>query len=318
MRAIIIILCFLSAIQGVGQTTRIDQAQKLYQNRKYQDAAKLLEPVSEGEKDYAAAQYWLGRVAFDQGKFDDAQDYFEEAVETNDKVADYQNWLGNTYGTIAKDANVFKQGMLAPKMKNAWEKAIALDPNNIDARISLIQYYTQAPGFMGGSVEKTKVVAGQIVKLNPAQGHRQLGNILVSEKKAAEAEKEFQEMVRIDPAYTQVLANFYVNQKQYDKAFGLFDELLKKNPDDYVAIYLVGRTAAVTGQRLDQGEECLKKYLTYTPKANEPSHGGANMRLAQIHEKRGNKAEAMKYYQTALAMDGSLKEAKEGLERTSR
>jgi len=73
--------------------------------------------------------------------------------------------------------------MLAPKMKSAWEKAIALDPKNLDARTSLIQYYLQAPGFMGGSVEKAKEVAGQVLKLKPAEGHRQLGNIYLNEKK---------------------------------------------------------------------------------------------------------------------------------------
>ena len=125
-------------------------------------------------------------------------------------------------------------------------------------------------------------------------------------------------MVKADPAYSSVLANFYVVQKQYDKAFNLFEESVKKNPDDYVAIYQIGRTAAVTGQKLERGEECLKKYLVYSPKQNEPSHAGANMRLGQIYEKKGNKWEAKKLYETALSLDASLKEAKEGLERTSK
>ncbi len=310
-------LC-LVATSGFSQSGRIEQAQKLYESRKYPEVANMLSVVKEEDKDYAAAQYWLGRVAFDQKKFDDAQDYFEGAVDANAKVADYYNWLGNTYGTIAQNANVFKQGILAPKMKSAWEKAIALDSKNIDARISLIRYYTQAPGFMGGSYEKAKEVAAQIFKLNLAQGHRQLGNILTSEKKVAEAEKEYLEMVKADPAYSSVLANFYVVQKQYDKAFNLFEESVKKNPDDYVAIYQIGRTAAVTGQKLERGEECLKKYLVYSPKQNEPSHAGANMRLGQIYEKKGNKWEAKKLYETALSLDASLKEAKEGLERTSK
>jgi tetratricopeptide (TPR) repeat protein len=48
-----------------------------------------LSPVGEKEADFAAARYYLGRVAFDEKKYDDASDYFEEAVEANDKVADY-------------------------------------------------------------------------------------------------------------------------------------------------------------------------------------------------------------------------------------
>ena len=42
------------------------------------------------------------------------------------------------------------------------------------------------------------------------------------------------------------------------------------------------------------------------------------MRLAQIKEKKGQKAEAKKLFETALKEDGTLKEAKEGLERLSK
>ena len=211
-----------------------------------------------------------------------------------------------------------RQGMLAPKMKNAWEKAIELDAKNVEARASLIQYYTQAPGFMGGSFDKAKEVARQIIVLNPARGHREMGNVLVREKNFVEAEKEYLEMVRIDPSTTAGLATYYMNQKQFDKAFSLFEEAVKKNPQDMGSMYQIGKTSALSGQKLDRGEECLKKYLTYSPKQSEPSHAGANMRLAQIYEKRGKKDEAKKLYETALKLDDNLKEAKEGLQRTSK
>jgi tetratricopeptide (TPR) repeat protein len=94
--------------------------------------------------------------------------------------------------------------------------------------------------------------------------------------------------------------------------------VIKQFPDDYGPIYQLGRASALSGQKLDRGEECLKKYLSYTPKQNEFSLAGANMRLAQIKEKRGNKAEAKKLFEIALKMDGGLKEAKEGLERVSK
>jgi tetratricopeptide (TPR) repeat protein len=114
------------------------------------------------------------------------------------------------------------------------------------------------------------------------------------------------------------LANYYINQKQYDKAFTIFEEALKKNPEDMMATYQIGKTSALSGQKLDRGEMCLRKYLTYAPKQNEPGHAGANMRLAQIMEKRGKKADAKSLYETALKGDASLKEAKEGLERVSK
>lgn len=316
MKTLLSVLIILPLIAG-GQSS-IEKAKALYETKKYPEASKLLEGIDDDHKDYAVAQYYLGRIAFDQKEYDDAVDYFEEATETDDKVADYFLWLGDTYGTIAGEANVVRQGFLAPKMKSAWEKAVALDAKNISARQSLIEFYTQAPGFMGGSFEKAKEVANQIIKLNPPLGHRQMGKIYEREKNIPAAENEYITMVKADVTYTSTLANFYLNQKQYDKALSIFDEGLKKNPDDMISIYQFGRASAISGQQLDKGEQCLRKYLTYAPKQNEPSHAGANMRMAQIYEKRGNKAEAKKLFEAALKQDNTLKEAKEGLERVSK
>jgi tetratricopeptide (TPR) repeat protein len=314
MRITLLLLFISSAL--FAQT--VDRAKTLWESKNLAEAKRLLTTVKKDNKEFAAAQYYLGRIAFDEKDYDAAEDYFEEAIEVNNKVAEYHTWYGNTLGTVAENANLFKQAMLAPKMKSAWEKAVELDPKTVDARESLIQYYLQAPSIAGGSVDKAKEIANEIVKLKPAEGHRQLGNIFYKEKNLVEAEKEFMAMAKADPAYASGLANFYINQKQYDKAFALFEEDLKKNPEDMMATYQIGKTSALSGQRLERGEMCLKKYLTYQPQKNEPSHAGANMRLAQIMEKAGKKTEAKKLYEAALKGDATLKEAKEGLERVSK
>lgn len=314
MRITLLLLFISSSL--FAQT--VDRAKTLWESKNLAEAKRLLTTVKKGNKEFAAAQYYLGRIAFDEKDYDAAEEYFEEAIDVNDKVAEYHTWYGNTLGTLAADANLFKQAMLGPKMKSAWEKAVELDPKTVDARESLIQYYLQAPAIAGGSVDKAKEIANEIVKLKPAEGHRQLGNIYYKEKQYQEAEKEFIAMAKADPAYASGLSNYYINQKQYDKAFALFEEALKKNPEDMLATYQIGKTSALSGQRLERGEACLKKYLTYQPQKNEPSHAGANMRLAQIMEKGGKKVEAKKLYETALKADATLKEAKEGLERVSK
>jgi tetratricopeptide (TPR) repeat protein len=312
----ILFLLLFTTVSVFGQS--ITTGKQLWEQKKYPEARKQLLAIKKDSKDFAAAQYYLGRVAFDETNYDEAEEFFETAIDTNDKVADYHTWYGNTLGTIAADANLFKQASLGPKMKSAWEKAVALDPKTVDARESLIQYYLQAPAIAGGSVDKAIEMANEIKKIKPAEGHRQLGNIYYREKKYAEAEKEFIAMTKIDATLTPGLANFYVLQKQYEKAFTLFEETLKQNPNDMTATYQIGKLSAVSGQQLDRGETCLRKYLTYTPQKNEPSHAGANMRLAQIMEKRGKKSEAKSLYELALKGDASLKEAKEGLARVSK
>lgn len=315
-RLVVFLLTIAIASPGFAQS--IEPARKLFEARKPEEAKKLLLAIKEGNKDYAEAQYYLGRIAFDARQYEEALEFFEEAVDENEKVADYQEWMGNAMGNVARDANMFRQGLLAPKMKTAWETAIQLDPKRLGPRFSLIEYYTQAPAVMGGSMEKAEATAREIIRLDPAAGHRALGNVFVKQKKVMEAEKEYLEAVKINPQNTAVLANFYFNQNQHEKAFALFEEALKKNPNDMLAHYQFGKTAALSGKKLNEGEASLKKYLTYQPAQNEPSHAGANMRLAQINEKRGNKAEAKKLYESALRQDANLKEAKEGLERVSK
>jgi tetratricopeptide (TPR) repeat protein len=316
MRTLLIFILTIPYV-ALSQST-LEKSKNLLQNKNQQEAAKLLKTISKSDKDFAEAQFYLGRIAFDQKKLDDAADYFEMATESDKKKSEYFQWLGDTYGSIARNANVVRQGFLAPKMKTAWETAIALDSKNINARLSLIEYYTQAPSVMGGSFDKAKEVARQIIKLNPAQGYRAQGNIYLREKNATEAEKSYVEMVKADETLIPALGNFYLTNNQYDKAFKLLEDAVRKNPADMGSVYQIGKTSALSGKQLDRGEQCLRQYLAYQPKPNEPSHAGAQMRLAQILEKRGNKAEAKKMYETALKQDNSLKEAKEGLDRVSK
>lgn len=139
---------------------------------------------------------------------------------------------------------------------------------------------------MGGSMDKAKEVANRLITLNPAIGHREMAEIFMLEK-------------------------------NYEKAMILLEESLREDPEDYGSIYQYGKASALSGQRLERGEECLKKYLAHAPRSGEPSHAGANMRLAQIKEKMGHRSEAKRLYETALRSDDSLKEAREGLERVS-
>lgn len=314
----ITLLLFL-AYGGAFSQSVIDRGRAHYDEKRFDAAKTLFATVEEDNDGYAAARYYLGRIAFDQESYDDAADFFEEATEAKGgNLSEYFTWLGDTYGTIAGEANIIRQGMLAPKMKSAWEKAIALDNKNVRARLSLIQFYTQAPSMMGGSMDKAKEMARQIMIIQPAQGHRQLGNLFMKEKNLVAAEREYVEMARLDQSMMPILGNFYVGQKQHDKAFALFEELMKKNPGDMLAAYQFGKTSAVSGQRLPEGEQALLKYLAYSPKPNEPSLAGANMRLGQIYEKKGQSGEAKTKYETALRLDNNLQEAKEGLARINR
>lgn len=98
----------------------------------------------------------------------------------------------------------------------------------------------------------------------------------------------------------------------------LLEESIKTTPENFLHQYWYGKITALTGINMEQGEAFLLSYLKHTPTKEEPSHAGANMRLGQIKEKQGNKAEAKRYYEAALKLDSKLEGAQKGLDRVSK
>lgn len=313
------IILTLAIIQQTFAQGLLDRAQELLTAGKDSEARALLSTVKKGSSEYAGSRYWLGRISFDRNELEEAEELFEEAVELNPSVADYHLWLGNTYGTIAQDANLFRQGLLAPKMREAWETTLKLNPSSLEARSSLIQFYLQAPSMLGGSVDKAMEMAKEIARLDPVQGHRELGDIYLHEKNFAKAETEYLAMYQLDEKNVLPLVNLYTAQKKFDNALELLKKGIAKQPDNYSLRYSFGRTSAISGLQLSLGEECMTKYMSsYTPKPGEPSHAAARMRLGQIYEKQGKRTEARSMFEQAWKQDNSLKEAKEGLARLSK
>jgi Flp pilus assembly protein TadD len=77
----------------------------------------------------------------------------------------------------------------------------------------------------------------------------------------------------------------------------------------------VQAASALSGRRLDRAEECLRRYLAHTPKADEPPLAAAHHRLGTIREKKGDKAGARAAYQAALKLSPGYEPAKEALRK---
>ncbi|MEJ2628441.1 MAG: hypothetical protein P8078_07790, partial [bacterium] len=123
----------------------------------------------------------LCKNSLEQEKSEEALEYAEKAIELNDSCSQYYYWLGRAYGLKAQQAAIFGKLPNAKKCKNAWIKAVELDPENLDARIGLFNYYLQAPGIAGGGKEKAVKEAEKIMDLNPVQGHIALAQLYESE-----------------------------------------------------------------------------------------------------------------------------------------
>ena len=75
------------------------------------------------------------------------------------------------YGQKAIKASIFRKPGHARNAKKSAEKAIALDPDHIQARFFLMGYHLYAPGILGGKKKEAQNQADQIKMRDPIRGH---------------------------------------------------------------------------------------------------------------------------------------------------
>jgi len=306
----------LAPLAAGAATEALAPGIQLFEARRYEEARKFFEPFATHHPKDADAAFYLGRTYLSLRNFDKGAEWLEKAAALAPRRSEVQFWLGRAYGEAAQEASVFRMPGLAKKAKAAYDKAVALDPGNLDARDDLIQYYLLAPGFLGGSVEKAKEQATEIKKRDAMRGAQAFATIDVDQKDFAAAERELKEAIQkvpADPRPRVFLAGLYQGQEKWDAAFETLEAALKIDPDNWDALYQVGRAAALSGKRLDRGEECLKRYLTHTPSEDQAPLANTHFRLGMVYEKKGNKALARAEYQATLKLNPDLKEAKEAL-----
>ena len=240
----------------------------------------------------------------------------EEAVRADPNNAVYHFWLGRAYGEQAETASKIRLLRIAGRAKASFERAVQLAPDYLDGREGLMQYYLQAPGIAGGSVEKARQQAREIATRNPYRGALALVSVARKDKDQGSVVRAFDSAIAQFPdsagLYNALLA-VLVERKDWPRAWNAIERMQRARPGSQTAAYAFGRTAALSGQRLDEGERYLRAYLQYEPKAREPGHGGARWRLGMILEHRGDKAGARREYQEAIRLDPTLTGARQAL-----
>lgn len=102
------------------------------------------------------------------------------AASSPDAEAHYQ--AGVAYGRRAEHANIFRQASLALRARDEFLQAVRLDPDHLEARFALVQYYVLAPSILGGSEQKALEQATEIRNRDADEGDRALAFIAEQRK----------------------------------------------------------------------------------------------------------------------------------------
>lgn len=320
-RAPLEILMVIAVATTATAASALDNARIDYDAGRYTEAHAVLAKEAGGGARDPEIYYWLARCDLELRNYDEMISHAERAVELAPDNSDYHNLLGRAYGRKAEHhSNWFSGLSLAKKIRSEFERAVELNPRNIKAQRDLASFYARAPGIVGGGDDKAQRKLEEIQALDPIQGHLARMDYFVEKKQwdQAAAECRFVESVKpgsADP-YNEI-AEFFENRQDGAALSRVLEEAIQNGATDPLFDYYHGAAAALTGERLDNGEASLKRYVNSVPsRTGLPSHSDAHVWLGRIFERKGQHDAAVAEFREALKSDPGNKLAREALKHS--
>ncbi len=260
----------------------------------------------------------LSRAYYAMENWDEAVKCGERAVDLDPNNASYHLWLGREYGRKAGASKPFSAAANAKKAKSEFERAVQLDPSNAAARLDLAEYYTEAPGFMGGGVDKARDQAVQLAQYDPGNAHLILARVAEKQKEYSEAETQFRAAIRQakNPADMWLqLAEFYRQQGRLDDMQAAVHSAMAQANRKAESYFDAARELYLGGRDYSNAVQYLQKYLASGELVESAPAFRAHYLIGQLSEKMGQNAAAASEYQASLSLASGFAPAKVALGR---
>jgi tetratricopeptide (TPR) repeat protein len=299
-------LCLLMA----GQSAFANEYTALLKARKYAEVeraanAKLAQDPANADALVARSEAVLAMGP--ESRIEEAVKLGEQCVAAHPQVSNCHLAYGNALGSKAMNSGMMAAMRYAGTIRDSFAKAVELDPQNIDARFSMLQYYIQAPSIAGGGTAKAQAFATQTATVNADVGKLLVAMLDIGAEQYAKAEAA---ALAVRPGANEaladqqrdVLANLggkYVNEKKYADAERVFQEVVKRFPDSDSGPYGLARVQQEQGKH----REAIAGFEKALALADRPH---IHYRIARSWQALNDKPKAIAAFEKALAFKGGL------------
>ncbi|SHM21595.1 tetratricopeptide repeat protein [Flavobacterium chilense] len=209
-----LLFLFLFVPICIWSQSNFEKGEKLFQAKKYDEAEVVFETVLKVNPLDVKTLEYLGEIEAHQKSWVKGAEYFKKLKELKPTVADYFFKYGGCLAMRAMEVNKIKAFSMVGDMKEAFEKAIVLNPKHVQARWALIEIYLQLPGILGGSESKAIAYSNELAQFSPVDGYLSRGRIEEYFKRYTAAEKNYIKANEIGKSKVtfQKLYNLYLNK----------------------------------------------------------------------------------------------------------
>jgi Flp pilus assembly protein TadD len=248
----------------------VGRASALYQRTEYESSLQVL---AEDPTPDATGFVLSGKNYFMLGEYKKATEFFEKALALAPNNSDYELWLGRAWGRRAETGGWLTAGVHASKARQCFEKAVALDPHNREAKNDLFDFYLNAPGFLGGGLEKAEAIAKSIATERPPESEFELAQLAERRKDYAAAEAHLRRAMELAPNETGRIvdvARFVAKRGRLAESDQLFAQARKLAPDKPTVAFAQARVDIENNRNIDQARSLLQGYLHASLTPDDP------------------------------------------------
>jgi tetratricopeptide (TPR) repeat protein len=312
------LLLFLTLTGLVPAMQAADAEVQLIRSGRIDEAINQLQERVKSNPSDADSLNLLARAYYSIEQWDEAIATNQRALKLQPNSSDFHSWMGRAYGEKADTVGILGAASLARKTKSEFEKAVQLNPSASQARLDLAEYYIEAPGFMGGGMDKARAQADATARFDVAASHLIRARMAQQKKDFDEAELEFKAAI----ATAKNPANYWINLASFYQSRGRFPEMEKAIT---TATSMPGRLPGVlydaaailnrSGRNFPGALQFLRDYIATGQFDEDAPAFRAHFLMGQILEKMKHRNDAIAEYRTALSTASDFKKAQAALDK---
>lgn len=319
MKSLLLVFSLMMLAAGAALAADVNP-QDLLRTGRADDARRVLDATVQHSPNDAEAYNLLCRVYFQLELWDNALRMAEKSVALEPANSNYHLWLGRAAGRKAENSNPFTAWALARRVRAEFERAVALDGNNVSARSDLSEYYIEAPGFLGGDKKKAREQADAIAPHDPALASYIVARI--EEKQGnSHAEQQYKKALADSgngARYWIELAYFYRRAGRLPEMESAIYQAVNAPRQGAIPEYDGAYLFLRTGRGYATAIQMLRKYLNGNGMEEDGPTFRAHYMLGQLLEKQGDRRNAMEEYRAAIMLASEYRPARDALARISR